>query len=234
MSVPVPTLFKECHRLLRHMRDLKAAIERQPRERAEHDSQLEDDRQSHHDAHERLKKLKLEQKEQESLLKSLETQIDKLFQRSMEVTTMKEMEATRHELEHAREKKSTCEDAILTAIMAIEEGTADLPNVDRRWAEAQAQHTQWIADAAELLERMQSDLAASTAKLAETEQQLPEDVREVYSRLVKSYGADGLAAVKGRACQQCRTQMTEDKRDILASGKFMICSNCGRGLYPVE
>ena len=61
---------------------------------------------------------------------------------------------------------------------------------------------------------------------------MPEDVKGTYDRLIKGHGADGLAGVVGHACQQCRTTMTEDKRDVLASGKFLTCSNCGPRPLP--
>jgi predicted nucleic acid-binding Zn-ribbon protein len=234
MAVSVPTIFRECHRLRRHLRELKEEIERGPRVLQAEQARLAAAEQAHKDAYDTIKQLKLKQKEEESLLKTFEANLAKLFQRSMEVTTMKEMEATRHETEHTTAKKSSCEDAILSAILEIEERTADLPNVEKRWADAQKEFAEFQVDAKDRLERMLADQKECQAKLVQWEDQLPEDVRSLYDRLVKSYGPDGLAEVKGRACTQCRTQMTEDKRDILASGKFLTCSNCGRGLYLAE
>lgn len=234
MSLSVPMIFKECHRLRRHLRALQDEIDRGPRVLKAKQTWLADEEKSYKEAFEIIKQLKLKQKEEEGLLKTLEGTLSKLQTRAMEVTTMKEMEATRHEIEHTEKKKSDCEDAILTAIMGLEERTADLPNVEKRWAEAQAEFKQYQIDAKDRLERMIADQADCTVKLKEWDDKLPEDVRSVYDRLVKGHGPDGLAEVKGRACQQCRTQMTEDKRDHLASGKFLTCSNCGRGLYLAD
>src|SRR4051812_14147819 len=119
MAVTVPTIFRECHRLRRHLRELKEEIDRGPRVLQAEQDRLAAAEKAHKDAYETLKQLKLKQKEEESVLKSLESQLAKLFQRSMEVTTMKEMEATRHETEHVNGKKSICEDAILGAILEI-------------------------------------------------------------------------------------------------------------------
>lgn len=231
MAVSVPSIFRECHRLRRHLRELQSEIEQGPRVLKIEQQRLADAEKAHKDAYETIKHLKLKQKEEESLLKTYETQLAKLYERSLVVTTMKEMDATKHETEMANAKKGTCEDAILGAIMEIEERTADLPNVEKRWADAQAEFKQYQIDAQDRMERMLDDQKTCTAKLAEWDAQLPEDVKNLYDRLIKGHGADGLAAVKGRACQQCRTTMTEDKRDDLAAGKFLTCSNCGRGLY---
>ncbi len=230
----VPTILKECHRLRRHLRELQQEIDRGPYVLKAQQKRLADAEADHKNAYETIKQLKLTQKEEESLLKTIEGNLAKLFTRSMEVTTMKEMDATKHEMENANGKKSICEDKILGAIMEIEERTADLPNVEARWAEAQEEFKQYQLEAKERLERMLEDQTACNARLAECDAQLPEDVKSVYDRLVKSHGADGLAGVKGHACQQCRTTMTEDKRDTLASGKFLTCSNCGRALYLAD
>lgn len=227
----VTSIFKECHRLRRHLRELKEEIDRGPRVLKARQANLAAEEASHKESYEAIKRLKLKQKEEESLLKSIESNLEKLSRRAMEVTTMKEMEATKHETENATGKKNACEDAILAAIMEIEERTADLPNVEKRWAEAQAEFKQYQVDAKERLERMIADQADCTKKLAEWDAKLPDDVKSTYDRLIKGHGPDGLAAVIGQACQQCRTTMTEDKRDLLASGKFLTCSNCGRGLY---
>lgn len=234
MPVPVPSIFKECHRLRRHLRELTEEINRGPRVLKAQQARLAAAEQTHKEAYETIKLLKLKQKEEESNLKSIEANLAKLFQRSMEVTTMKEMEATRHETENATSKKNACEDAILAAIMEIEERTADLPNVEKRWADEQTEYKQFTVDAKERLERMLADQAECTTKLAEWDAQLPEDVKATYDRLIKSHGPDGLASVVNHACQQCRTKMTEDKRDNLASGKFLQCGNCGRGLYLAD
>jgi len=231
MRMSVPSIFKECHRLRRHLRELKEEIDRGPHVLKAQQKRLADADKAHKEAYDTIKSLKLKQKEEEGSLKTIEIQLAKLFDRSMTVTTMKEMEATKHEIENANGKKSKYEDAILGAIMEIEERTADLPNVEIRWAEAQAEYKQYELDAKDRMTRMIEDQQVCTVKLAEWDAKLPEDVKATYDRLVKSKGADGLAAVMGHACQQCRTTMTEDKRDMLASGKFLLCSNCGRALY---
>ena len=234
MAVSVPSIFRECHRLRRHLRDLQSEIDQGPRVLKIEQTRLADADKAHKDAYDTIKHLKLKQKEEESLLKTHETQIAKLYERSLVVTTMKEMEATRHETDNATAKKSACEDAILSALIEIEERTADLPNVEKRWADAQAEFKQYEIDAKDRMERMLDDQKTCTAQLAEWDAQLPEDVKNLYDRLIKGHGPDGLAGVKGRACTQCRTQMTEDKRDDLAAGKFLSCSNCGRGLYLAD
>lgn len=232
MATPVPPIFRECHRLRKHLRDLQAEIERGPRVLKAHQQKLAAEEGAYKDAYDTLKKLKLRQKEDEGTLKQTEALLDKLHRRSMEVTTMKEMDANKHEIETATAKKGELEDAVLATMTEIEERTADLPNVEKRWADAQREFADYQVDAKERLERLLENQKSSVVELARYEEQLPEDVRGQYARLMKSYGPEGLAAVQGRVCQQCRTALTEDRRDQLAAGAFVCCSNCGRALYP--
>jgi predicted nucleic acid-binding Zn-ribbon protein len=234
MASALPAILRECHRLRRHLRDLHDEISRGPRVLKARQTALATAEQEHKDHYEAIKALKLKQKADEGTLKQIETQLDKLGTRAMEVTTMKEMEATRNEIAMATERKNAIEDAILASLMEIEERTTNIPAVDQAWADAQAEFKQYQVDAKERLDAMTADQAECMAKLAALDASLPEEVRSVYDRVVKKNGPDGLAAVKARACQQCRTVMTEDKFDQLVSGHFLCCPNCGRGLYPAE
>ncbi|CAN5340648.1 C4-type zinc ribbon domain-containing protein [soil metagenome] len=234
MASALPVLLRECHRLRRHLRELHDEIERGPRVLKAQQNKLAAEEQAHKDAYETIKQLKLKQKADEGSLKTIEAQLEKLGTRAMEVTTMKEMDATKNEIAMATAKKNSFEDAVLTSILEIEERTNDLPNVEKRWADAQAEFKQYQIDAKERLEAMLLDQKDCTLKLAEKDAQLPEDVRSLYDRIVKKNGPDALAGVKNRACQQCRTQMTEDKADQLISGHLLCCPNCGRMLYPAE
>lgn len=234
MSTPVPPILRECHRLRKHLRDLQAEIDRGPRVLKARQQALAAEEQAHKAAYDTIKKLKLKQKEDESALKAIESQLGKLFQRSNEVTTMKEMEATRSETAQATAKKEALEDAILGGMTEIEERTADLPNVEKKWADAQKEFAQYQADAKERLDRLVDDQKRAQAELAKVEGTIPADVRGAYDRLVKAHGPDGFAAVVGRVCQHCRSTITEQQRNELLMGRFMTCPNCFRALYPVE
>ena len=145
---------------------------------------------------------------------------------------MREKEATKSEIAQATVKKSASEDAILVGMAEIEERTKSLPNVDKQWAEAQAEFARQQAEAKERLERLQAEQKAATAELAKAEVTLPAAVRPVYNRLVKSHGPEGMAAVRDRVCQACRSTLTQQRWIETQQGAFSTCSNCGRALYP--
>ncbi len=235
MSVSVTVLLRELHRLRRHIRDLQAEIDLGPRVMGDQEATLEAERRSHAESADAIKKLKLKQKDDEGALKTVELQIEKYKGQLNSAGSKKEFDAKESEIKQASAKKGDFEDAILTTIAELEERTANIPAVEKQWVAAKAAFEQFKTDAQDRLVRMQADLKAANEQLAITEPKLPPDVRAAYDRMVKGYGPDGLAAVVGRACQQCRTNLTEQQRNDLVRGSmFVTCPRCGRGLYLAE
>lgn len=234
MTTPVPVLLKELHRLRRHLRDLQSEIDLGPRVQKARQARLASEEQAHKDAHDAVKKLKLKQKEDEGTLKQTEQRIFKLESDLNTAGSKKEFDAKQSEIQQATLKKGELEDAILTAITEIEERTAKLPEADQRWAEAQKEFAEAQAEAQERMTRMLADQKDTQAKLAETEAKLPPEVKPLYDRLVKAYGPDGMAGVKARSCQQCRTSVTEMVVTKIQRGEYVCCPTCGRALYIAE
>ena len=234
MSTPIPPLLKELHRLRRHLRDLQGEIDLGPRVLKAQQQKLAAEELAHQDAHDTLKKRKLKLKDDEGSLKEIEQRLLKLQADVNLAGSKKEYDAKLSEIAQATGKKGDLEDAILTTMTDIEERTADLPNVERKWADAKAEFERYKAEAAERLERLLADRAAAQGALAAAEAKLPAEVKGQYDRLVKSHGPEALAGVVGKTCQQCRMSITEQVKNNLMGGSFVTCPQCGRALYPAE
>lgn len=232
MSTPVTSILRECHRLRRFLRDLQDEINLGPRVQKAQQAKLAQEEQAHKDAYEIIKKLKLQQKADEGSLKVIEQQLDKLQTRSLEVTTMREMEATRSEIAQANDKKSKLEEAILITMTDIEERTANLPNVEKQWADAQQTFKDQQIEGKERLARLQSEQKIAQEDLLKVEATIPANLKSTYASLIKAHGPEGLAGVKDKVCRSCRSTLTAQKLIELNSGQFVSCSNCGRALYP--
>lgn len=234
MSESVPSLFRELHRIRKQLRALQEEIDRGPRVLKGRQQRLAAEEQAYRDAHDQLKRLKLQQKEDEGALKQTEQRLAKLQADIHSAGSKKEFDAKSAEIQFAQAQKGELEDRILLAITEIEERTAKLPEVEQQWATAQAEFATFQREAQERLERLLTEQKAAQALLTETEAHLPPAIVAQYQRLIKTHGADGLAGVSGRTCQHCRTTLTEQARNNLLGGTFMCCPNCGRGLYLVE
>jgi predicted nucleic acid-binding Zn-ribbon protein len=148
------------------------------------------------------------------------------------ISNQKEYDAKKSEISQARAKKGELEDAILNTIMEIEEKTAAIPAVEKKWADAQKDFEDYQKDAAERMERLKADQEASRVALAKAEEGIPEEVRPRYDSLVRAHGPEALATIKDRTCQGCRTKIGENRLLEINGGLFTLCSNCGKILYP--
>ena len=230
----VTSALRECHRLRVHLRDLQAEIDRGPRVLKEHQDELEAERRAHQGHHDAITHLRLKQREDEGTLKQTEVRLAKIEEQLTGISVQKEYAAKELEITHAKEKKAALEDAILATIAELEERAAAIPTVEEKWAAAQAEFKQFEVEAAERLERMTADMAASRADLAAAEAKLPPDVKSTYDQIVRTKGPNSFAGVKNRVCQGCRSTMTEVQFMDLRDGTFRTCVNCGRMQYPVE
>jgi len=234
MSLSVSNLLRECHRLRRHLRELQSELDLGPRVLKIQQQTLATVEAAYKDYHETIKKLKLKQKDDEGALKQTETMLAKHQSDVNTAGSKKEYELKLTEIGTATAKKGLLEEAILTAIMDIEDRTAGIPAAETTRATAQKDFEQTQADAAERMERLKHEQIEAQAKLDVTDAQLPPEMKVQYVRLVKSYGADALAGVVGKTCGQCRTNITDQQRTTLLSGSFLSCAHCGRGLYLAD
>jgi predicted nucleic acid-binding Zn-ribbon protein len=232
MSTPtVPQLLREAHRLRRHLRELKSEIDLGPRVLKIQEQKLAAAKKANADAHDHVQKLKLKIRDDEGTLKQVNAQLAKFEKQLNDAASPKEYEGKKSEIRQAQEKVAALEEAILLGMEALEQKTADLPNVDKTWADAQAEFEQFKVDAKERLERLQADQKASLGELAKVDAGFPPAVKPAYDRLIKAYGPDGLAAISGKVCGQCRVGISDQARNDIAAGKFVCCSTCGRALY---
>lgn len=236
MSAPtVPALLREAHRLRRHLRDLKGEIDLAPRVLKIAEGKLAAEKQAHAAAHEHIQKLKLKIRDDEGTLKQVNAQLAKFEKQLNDAGSPKEYEGKQSEIRQAKERIEALELAVLASMEELEQKTADVPNVEKRWADAQAAFAQFQVDQKERLETLQADQAGSREQLAKADGGLPPAVKPQYDRLVKAYGPDGMAAVTDTGvCSQCRTGVGQQQRAEVAAGKFLCCSTCGRALYLGE
>ena len=230
----VTDTLRECHRLRKHLKALQEEIDRGPRVLKARQDRLTAERQAHQDHYDAITKLKLKQREDEGTLKQTETRLTRLEEQLTGIGVSKEYEAKQSEIRQARDKRGALEDAILTTMAELEEKTAAIPAVEQRWADAQAEFARFQEEAKERLERLKADQAESQALLARTEADIPAPNKSTYNFLAKAHGSNALAAVRNRVCEGCRTGVTEQKLLEINSGVFMLCSTCGKMLYPAE
>jgi predicted nucleic acid-binding Zn-ribbon protein len=81
---------------------------------------------------------------------------------------------------------------------------------------------------------IRNDVTQLEADLARAEKALPSDLKADYQRVVRSKGADSLAAADDGVCTGCGQQITLNMQNELKLSKLVFCRSCGRLLYLPE
>jgi predicted nucleic acid-binding Zn-ribbon protein len=81
---------------------------------------------------------------------------------------------------------------------------------------------------------LKSDIADYEGRLAQAEAAIPADFKVDYQRVVRSKGANGLAAVDDEVCGACGQQITLNMQNELRLSKPVFCKSCGCLLYLAE
>jgi predicted nucleic acid-binding Zn-ribbon protein len=233
MSGPAAIL-REIHRLRRHAKDLQTEIERLPRLVKGQQAKVARQEDAVREAHEAIKRLKISGHAKEVSLKEAQQQIAKHEKQLNEAGSKKEYDALKAEIAAEKQKCQQLEDEILNGMMEMEERAAQVPEIEKTVAQAKKESAEHEQNA-RVREANLAELMAQTQKqLQEVEASLPDDVRPQYQRLVAARGEDALAAVQGRTCKACYTEITAQATTDLAREQFLLCKSCGRILYAQE
>ncbi len=147
------------------------------------------------------------------------------------VKNPKELSDLQHEIESLERRRSTLEDQILEAMIAIEEAEAEketaeaeLATIENEWQNRQA-----------YLKEEQHTLALRLHTLAGERQkcisQIPEELLNEYQTLSQRKNGTAVAELKQNICQGCRLTVSEQQIRDARAGKKVHCNNCGRILY---
>lgn len=225
-------LLREIHRLRRHIRDAQAEIDRAPKVHKAHQAKLAAHEKAVADAKEDLKKRKAGILTGEAQIKSLNQTLARHEKQLNDLTSPRDVEAKQHDIANTRDLIAKQEDEVLAAMGDVDDRTAKVPELEAVLVKAKADFAAFEADAAERVARLKAEVTSATAALAAEEAKIPPGIRGLYDRLVKAHGADALAPVENKSCSHCRVGITaQGYADLQTGSEFMICRNCGRGLY---
>ena len=224
-------ILRELHRLHRHVRDLRAEIEKGPRLIKQQQAKLEKHDKAVHDAHDKLKHLKVSQHEKETTLKATHQQIAKYEKQLDTAASKKEYDALQTEIAHAKEKCAALEDEILATMGEIDDRTAEIPVVEKALTDVKAESATAEQDAQDRYTRLTKDLQETLIVLTEAEKGVPPNIRKAYDKQVAAHGADGIAVVQDKTCMACYASVTQQQLRELEAGMLGTCTTCGRLIY---
>ena len=230
MPGPAP-IFRELHRLRRHIKDLETKLEQGPKLMRTQQLRLANQEEQLKQAQEALKRVKVAIHEKEVSVKAVEAQLAKYEKQLNSVTSKKEYDTLRVEIASEKEHIRKLEDQILELMAESEEKAKLIPAAEQAAQKSKAEFTQHEQEAAEKLRRFAEERDRAIAELKQVEATLPDAVKPQYQRLITAKGADALSGVQGRICSACYTEITSQMAGDLKQENYVVCKNCGRILY---
>ena len=124
-----------------------------------------------------------------------------------------------------------CSSDLLEALERVDAVKKTLAPAEAEIATAKKQLAETKAKVDGETAALEAEVTRIKADLDAAELELPADSREVYNRIVKSKGAEGMAAVDGESCGGCFQQLTGNMLAELSMGRVVPCRSCGCLLY---
>ncbi len=172
--------------------------------------------------------------DKQNQLKTGESNVQRRRQQLREAKNNVEYQALSDQIKADEMANSVLADEALEAMERLDEVKAKLREADAALAKAKGDTQKNISQIQEDAPRIQADLDRLQAELNNAEAGLPGDFREIYQRLIRSKGSDGMAPLRDQFCGGCNQQVTLNMVNALRLSQPVFCRSCGRLLYAPE
>lgn len=161
-----------------------------------------------------------------------EAQLQKVRARLSELKTNKEYQAHLFEIELARKKKDTFEEAVLALMERADQNSQAIKELEPQIEEAQKVYDLEKAK----LETQAADLQQEITELEQRQQQLSQSLEHTllsrYNRLKNLRKGFAVAEIRDGSCIGCRLQLPPQLvADVRRGDQLLDCSYCRRILY---
>jgi uncharacterized protein len=236
MHSAIPQLV-ELQRVDQIIASLRADLETLPKRLKEADSKLNGARTAVTSTKEAYTQTLTQRKKLELDVEQWKERAKKYRAQSSSVKTNEAYKALQQEIAHAEAEASKAEDQVLDEMMALEDVERRVKHFEADLREADQSVT---ADKKQIEARFTEEkkkLDSALAERAEIEKKVPEELRELYSRVAKKYPGNAMAEARGEQCRSCGMRVLPHTLQLLKSEtdeEVFRCEGCGRILYSLE
>jgi hypothetical protein len=228
------SVIRTLHRIQRQLTDLRSQLASGPKQISIQSKRLQNVETERLDLAATLKKARKHADEKQLLLRSSEAKIADLETKRNTAKANREYQLLGEQIDADKMAIKVLEDEILEALERIDEITNQQPTATdnvKKFTDALDQLKKQIQKEAA---RLEEEMSRVLSKLEEVESELPVETREVYQRVVKHKGEDGMASSESGCCGGCHQQLTGKMLSQLMAGNVAMCRSCGRLLYESE
>lgn len=185
------------------------------------------------DARERLDTLQRQQSRLEQEIATLDSRRKSEEGRMYSglITSEKESEALRHELQSIKGRKRDLEDQLIEVMEEVENLESLTKSLQERHTELSTKVDELTAARDHAAGDIDTELSQRQDERAQAAAMVPEEIRTYYDELREKKQGVGVAELEGRSCTGCRLALTaielEELREEVTRG-LAICPQCGR------
>ncbi len=222
---------KQLHDLHIELREVEGELELGPRQIAARKQAIEKKQADLEARRQKLKQVKMAADQKNLQLKTNEAKIAELRTKQNTVTSNKEYDIYRGQIDADTMANSVLEDEIIEALEAVDRTQIELKQFEQEVAAVETDLKKLAQQIEQKIPGLKERSGSLKAQVAEAEKFLPDEVADKYRRLVQVHGADALASVENKSCSNCFLSLTQQMIVELKSGKLLFCKSCGRLLY---
>jgi len=227
-------LLRTLHRIHRQLADLRGRVARGPRliqARQAHVQRLEE-RLAQLQAEAKALRMALDQKQLQ--LREGEEKVQRYQRQLNEAKSNAEYQALQEQIKAVKMANSVLEDEILEGLEKIDQFRLTLDQAQADLALAKVESGKILEEIQNQQPALQAEIQRLEAELAQQEQLLSDDIREIYQRLLRQRGDEALAPVEGESCGGCHQQVPINMISQIKLNQVVFCKSCGRLLYLPE
>ena len=228
-------ILRSLHRIHKQLTDLRERLERGPKQIHAREVNVKHQEELLAQGQAEFKTFRVATDAKQLQFKSKEEKGKELRVKLNTATSNREYQALKDQIAADEMANSVLADEILEALEKVDSNQAKLKEMTVNVAKAKEELQRMQKEVADREPGLRADVQRLETELQEAEAGLPEEIRDVYQRMVRQKGEEALAPVVGdMCCGGCNQQITVNMYNNLALGHPIFCKACGRLLYLSE
>jgi predicted nucleic acid-binding Zn-ribbon protein len=228
------SVIRTLHRIQRQLTDLRSQLAAGPKQISVQTKRLQNVENEKSALAETLKQARKHSDEKQLLLRSSEAKINELEAKRNTAKANREYQLLGEQIDADKMAIRVLEDEILESLERVDEITSQQPAATDNVKKVTAALEELKKQVQKRATQLEGEMARVLSKLAEVESELAVETREVYQRVVKHKGEDGMASSEGGCCGGCHQKLTGKMLSQLMAEDVAMCRSCGRLLYEAE
>jgi predicted nucleic acid-binding Zn-ribbon protein len=211
---------------------LHRRIDDGPRILSKREAEFQESGKSVEEKKETIQASQLSSKEREVQLKSLEEDIKKQDAYLLGAKTNEEYRALQDQIGRLRDQVGELEEEILASYDLVEEEKKVLAEMERELGIQKDEFEEFKKNIENDLKEYNAEIDMHLAKRQEMADEIHFEAVQLYNKVKKARGGDGIVSADGQTCGGCyMTVTTNDLARLRGMNEIVLCKFCQRILY---